>query len=143
MTTYYLTNEDVRLNCVKDIKSRLATPWNDEEGNKGQPFEVTIKPASKSKTTRQRNYFHDCVRIISDYTGNPMDEEKMRLKYSAAERGVIPMLFIDTPSGRKVYPQSSERLNVGEYSALIDITIEAMAIIGLTPPPTRLFGYDL
>jgi hypothetical protein len=128
VTTFILKNSDIKKNYL-GFFAQLP---------EHKIWEIRIKEHKKDLTGQQRNYFHKCVDVISDYTGDTPEDIKLRLKYAT-----LPLR--DVVVGTKTYmvPVSTESLGRNEYSQLIDAVLILGQNLGLTMPTAQFYGYEV
>ncbi len=99
---------------------------------------MVIKEEKKDLTASQRNYFHKCVDVISEFNGDKPSAMKLRIKYS-----VLDLEEVITGEGKKyLAPPSTEDLTREQYSQLIEATLALGQSLGLTMPSAGYFGYE-
>lgn len=125
MSTYILRNDEVKDRCLKEVQS---VPF----GHK-----VTISKYSKSKTGAQRNYFHQILKLVSDYTGDDQEELKMKIKYR-----VLPLKEIMVAGERHLYPVSSEKTTTDQYGELIEAALILADAAGVSVPNPQYYGFE-
>lgn len=127
MTNFYITPDNgARNNAI----SHIANIRDDKS------FQVTIKDKIDNKTAQQRNYFHQLLGIISNYSGDTIDDLKTRLCFTLGLTKEV------TLKGGQVITQriSTEQLNKKGYSELIDAAQEACQILELNYPLPKFYG---
>lgn len=123
--TYTIRNETVRKNCLEAIK-KLPD---------GGGWDVVIRRHKKSDA--QRAYFHVLLAYLEDWSGEPADRWKMRIKYE-----VQPLVPIIINGQRHLYPSSTEENNKAEYAKLIECALRYFYENGLNPPAKAYYGQE-
>jgi hypothetical protein len=128
MTTFTLRNADVKKNY--------------ENFYRGLPdhktWQITIREFKKDLTAQQRNFFHQCVRVISEFNGDEPEDIKMRLKYAC-----LPLRSIVVGDKTYMVPISTESLDRTQYSKLIDAALMLGSSLGLTMPSPSIQGLEI
>ena len=101
-------------------------------------WDVEIKKHVKNKTSQQRRYFHKVLDLVCDYTGDDVEEVKMAIKYR-----VLPLSEITVDGEKHLYPLSSERATVSQYSDLITAALMFAAEAGVDIPPPHYYGFEI
>ena len=105
---YFLSPDNPQI--YKNLLRHLA------EMNPNVKWEVSIDKAKpRSKTWKQRNYFHALLDIFCDETGNDVDDLKLKLKFR-----VLPLNDVIIEGVVHKYPPSSESITAEQYSHLIE-----------------------
>ena len=124
-TMTFILRDDQRMeNCIAYLRSE------------GLGKQVTIGPVRKSR--QQESYWHACLKIISDYMGEGIEDLKTRLKFEW-----LPLKQATGLNGKAiVYPVSTTGLDKKAYSELIDKTLLLGQQLGLTMPMASHFGLE-
>ena len=126
MTQFIIRNGQIMQRCISFIQG-LPSQKN---------WSVVIKEEKKDLTASQRNYFHKCVDVISEFNGDKPSAMKLRIKYS-----VLDLEEVITGEGKKyLAPPSTEDLTREQYSQLIEATLALGQSLGLTMPSAGYFG---
>lgn len=99
---------------------------------------LEVRIGKRSKSSAQRNFFHMLVDIISDFTGESKEVEKMRLKYQ-----ILPLETIYIGTEKVLFPISSEDTTKAQYSQLIEAAYQRGGELGLIIPSAASHGLEL
>lgn len=125
MMTFIIRDEKVLANCVNYLQKD------------GMGCEVKIGPQRKSR--QQESYFHACLKVVADDTGEDMETLKLRIKFA-----VLPLKEIALSDGRKfLHPVSSADADKGQYRQLIDAVLMIGATLNLTMPSPDYYGLNI
>lgn len=102
----------------------------DECFSQGGKWEVVISPYKKNKSDEQRDYWHKCLRVLGDETGNTLEYMKCYVKDQC---GMCERTTNNDGKVLCVY-KSSEKLSMEDYSMLINKTHELAAFVGCVLP---------
>ena len=117
---------------IKDAMDYIAQlPFGD--------WQITIEPYKASKTTQQRKYYHALLKIISDYSGDDIDDLKTRMCDTLGY-----MKTVRLRNGKELLTRrSTETLTRQEYSDMIKTAQMACMHLELKYPDPRDLGLDI
>lgn len=102
-------------------------------------WQVEIKPHKKNKTAQQRNYYHKLLQILSDYSGDTIEDLKTRMCWTLGYTREVVLKTGEIIIER----QSTEKLGVQEYSTMIEAAQMACMTLELSYPQPSHYGLDI
>ena len=99
-------------------------------------WSIEIKPYKKNLTRDQRNYYHALLGIISDYSGDDIDDLKTRMCFTL---GYVRTVRLRDKT-EVLVRRSTESLTREEYSQMIDAARMACLELGLSFPHATNYG---
>lgn len=124
MSTVYITKSEL-------IKSRAISEIQGLYG------EWEIKIGKPRKSSNQERYWHKLLSLISDETGEELDDVKLRIKYA-----VLPLHEVMVGNKAYLHPGSSTNLTKKAYSELIEATMVLGQQLGFNMPLAAHFGLE-
>ena len=128
--TYAIRDEQIKQSCLRQINGLLACD--------PPQHEVVIRKHDKRKTAQQRKYLHKILHVVCNYTGDDVEDAKMKIKYA-----VLPLREITLSGNTYLYPISSERASVKQYGDLIEAALMFAAEAGVSVPTPNYYGWDI
>lgn len=120
---FVLRNNEIKARCIESIKI-------------ADGMQVII--SKPGKTSAQRSFFHMLVGIIAKHTGDSEEKEKMRIKFA-----ILPLESINIHGVDHLFPISSEKITVEQYSQLIEQCYIRAGEEGLILPSAAMQGIEL
>jgi len=102
-------------------------------------WQVDIKPHKKNKSAQQRAYYHKLLQIISEYSGDTIEDLKTRMCWSLGYTRDVRLKSGEVIKER----QSTEKLGVAEYSTMIESAQMACMVLELRYPQPNFYGMEI
>lgn len=131
--TFYLTKADSNIKRIWDNAHAQAVELYKQGG-----CIIELKPYKKNKTRQQEKYWHSCLQIIANETGEDMEDLKVDIKISC---GFKRKKRIDNEM--VTIAVSSTTLKIDEYGILIDATQALAGDLGIVLPQPAFFGMEV
>lgn len=99
-------------------------------------YEVVIRP--RAKTSAQRRYLHAIMGVLANFTGYTLEQVKWVVKEK-----VLGLEKWEIKGKTYAMVPPSEKLDIKEYSVLIDETVKIAHKLDCKLPPPSYYGIQL